>query len=260
MQMDLTGRSAVVSGAGTGIGRSTAVEMAKAGAAVTLVGRRVGILEETAAMIKEVGGQSLVVSADIGNPADVEQIFAQHKARFGGLEILVNNAAIIGPTATVGEMAVEDWMEAIQINLTGPFLCSRAALPMLRASGKGRIITIGSLSAHFPRYGRSPYCTAKAGLLGLTRVMALEEGPNQVLVNYVCPGTIMTERIEGVMAKRAAAMGTTPEQEIQKRISQTPIGRVLRPDEIASMCLFLASDLASGITGETINIGGGRFA
>ena len=260
MHISLHGRSAVITGAGTGIGRATAVMMAESGAAVTLVGRREAPLRETAEQVGRCGGASLVVRADVGDAEGVDGVFAAHSEQFGGLDILVNNAGVTGPTARVADMDIADWEDTIRVNLTGPFLCARRALPLLRASGRGRVITIGSLSAHYPRLARSPYCASKAGLLGLNRTLALEEGPNGVLVNYVCPGTVDGERVERVFAKRAEAKGTTPEAERALRGAQSAIQRLLQPEEIAGMCVFLASDLASGITGEVINISGGRHA
>lgn len=258
MRLDLTGRSAVVTGAGTGIGRMTAIMLAGAGARVTLVGRRREPLEATEGLIG--GAEILTVARDAADESGVEAIFSAHEERFGGLDILVNNAAVTGPTELVEGISLADWEETIRVNLTGPFLCTRRALPALRASGRGRIITIGSLAAHFPRLARSPYTTTKAALLGFTRTVALEEGRNGVLVNYVCPGTVEGERIQRVMHDRARAKGTTPEQELEERTRATPLGRVLDPDEIASLCVFLASDLASGITGEVFNVSGGRHS
>jgi len=258
MRLDLAGRSAVVTGAGTGIGRSTAIMLAEAGAGVTLVGRRPEPLAETERIIGN--AEVLTVAADAADESGVEDIFRAHEARFGGLDILVNNAAITGPTELVEGISLADWEETIRVNLTGPFLCTRRALPALRASGRGRIITIGSLAAHFPRLARSPYTTTKAALLGFTRTVALEEGPNGVLANYVCPGTVDGDRIQRVMLDRARAKVTTPEQELAERTSSTPIGRVLDPTEVASLCVFLASDHASGITGEVFNVSGGRHS
>lgn len=260
MRVDLSGRSAVVTGAGTGVGRSAALLLAAAGAGVTVVGRRLDRIEETRRLVEEAGGTVVAVGADAADEGGVETVFAAHEERFGGLDILINNAAITGPTEPVAEISLAEWEETIRINLTGPFLCTRRALPLLRASGRGRVITIGSLSAHFPRFGRSPYTATKAALLGFNRTLALEEGPNGVLANYVCPGTIDGERIRGVMEERARAKGTTPEQELAERMRATPIGRALDPEEIASLCVFLASDLASGITGEVFNVSGGRHA
>ena len=260
MHIDLNGRSAVVTGAGTGVGQQAALLLAEAGARVTLVGRRADRLDETRRLVEATGGDVLVFAADAADESAVDELFSAHLDRFGGLDILINNAAVTGPTARISEISLEDWDEAIRINLTGPFLCTRRALPALRASGRGRVITIGSLSAHYPRFGRSPYTSTKAALLGFNRTLALEEGPNGVLANYVCPGTIDGERIQGVMSERARAKGTTPEEELAERTSATPIGRILQPQEIASLCVFLASDHASGITGEVFNVSGGRHA
>lgn len=260
MRISLRGRSALVTGAGTGIGRATAMGMAEAGASVTLVGRREERLRETERLVQATGAEALVAPGDIGDASLVQEIIDAHEQRFHGLDILANNAAITGPTARLADVSLDEWDETLRINLTGPFFCSQRALPLLRASGRGRIITIGSLSAHYPRVARGPYCASKAGLLGFSRTLALEEGPNGVLVNYICPGTVEGERIDGVFVKRAAEKGTTPEDERRLRAGQAAIGRILDPAEVASMCVFLASDHASGITGEVINISGGRHA
>lgn len=260
MRIDLEGRSAFVTGAGSGIGRATAVGLASAGASVSLVGRRRGPLEETLDLVVDNGGDALILEGDAADEENVRAMIASHVGRFGGLDILINNAAVTGPTTPLAEVSLVDWEETLRINLTGPFLCAKHALPHLRRSGRGRIVTVGSLSAHYPRFGRSPYTSSKAALLGLNRTLALEEGPAGVLANYVCPGTVDGDRIQDVFRERARVKGTTPEQEMHERTSATPIGRILRPEEVADLCIFLASDLASGITGEVFNVSGGRHA
>jgi NAD(P)-dependent dehydrogenase (short-subunit alcohol dehydrogenase family) len=177
---------------------------------------------------------------------------------FGRLDILVNNAGIAGPTAAVAEATCEDWERTLAVNLTGAFLCSKLAIPHLIAQNSGRIINITSVAGRIGYAMRSAYAASKWGLIGLTRSLALELGPHGVTVNAIAPGAVRGERIGNVVRDRAAALGR-PAADIEREffVEPTALKRMLGPEEIAATALFLASDEAGGITGETLGVTAG---
>ena len=256
--MKLTGRVAIVTGGGRGIGRAIALGFAAEGASVTVSGTQPAPLEATRSEIEALGRKALAVVADVSDEAAVMRMVGETIARFGRLDILVNNAGIAGPTAPVDLMTAREWERTLAINLTGAFLCAKHAIPHLIRSEAGRILNITSVAGKIGYALRSPYAASKWGMIGLTRSLALEVGPRGVTVNAIAPGSTRGERLSNVIRDRAAALGRAPD-EVEKEffVQQNALGRLVEPEEIAATAVFLASDEARNITGETVTVSAG---
>jgi NAD(P)-dependent dehydrogenase (short-subunit alcohol dehydrogenase family) len=250
----LSGNSAFITGGGTGIGRACALAFAAEGAKVTIAGRRKGPLEAVAREIEASGGNVLAVECDVVDRTVVQSAIATVERHFGGLDILVNNAGAI-VVGSVEETSDEDWSRVIEINMTGTFLVSRAAISALRRSGGGSIINIGSYLGIAGRRQRAAYCAAKAGVAGLTRAMALDHAPDKIRVNCICPAMIETE-----MATQSLSKAADPEAARRLRIAEIPLGRLGKPEDVAFMAVYLASDESSWVTGVSFPLDGGQTA
>ena len=256
--MKLSGRVAIVTGGGRGIGRAIAIGLAAEGAAVTVSGTARAPLEATAAGIVANGGRALALVADVSDETAVARMVADSIGLFGRLDILVNNAGIAGPTALATEAPTDEWERTLAINLTGAFLCAKHAIPHLIAAGGGRIINITSVAGKIGYALRSAYAASKWGMIGLTRSLALEVGPQNITVNAIAPGSTRGERLTHVIRDRAAVLGR-PADEVEQELflGQNALRRLVEPEEIAATAVFLASDEARNITGETISVSAG---
>ena len=243
----LTGKVAIVTGASQGIGRATALALAGAGARIAVAARNVEKLGALVAEIESAGGQALAVPMDVADAAHVKAGFQQVAAHFGKLDILVNNAAITRDGLAL-RMKLEDWDAVLRTNLTGAHLCIQQALMGMVRQRSGRIINITSVVAETGNAGQANYVSAKAGLIGLTRAIAVEVASRNITVNAIAPGFITT-----AMADPLAA---NVKEQIVARI---PLGRMGTPEEIASAIVFLASDEAAYITGHVLNVNGGMY-
>jgi NAD(P)-dependent dehydrogenase (short-subunit alcohol dehydrogenase family) len=255
--MKLSQRVAIVTGGGHGIGRAIALRFAAEGAALMLAGTGRERLDATAREIGERGGRARIALTDVADEAAVAAMTAATLAAFGGLDILVNNAGIAGPTAAVADLALDQWERTLAINLTGAMLCAKHALPHLIARGGGRIINITSVAGFIGYALRSPYAASKWGMIGLTRTLALEAGAHGVTVNAIAPGSTRGERMSRVIRDRAAALGRTEREVEDEYLAPTALKHMVEEDEIAGTALFLASEEARSITGETISVSGG---
>jgi 3-oxoacyl-[acyl-carrier protein] reductase len=238
--LSLRGRVALITGAARGIGAATARALAGAGALVALLDREAAGLASVAA---ETGGAAF--PADVTDDAAVRRAVDDVVGRWGRLDILVNNAGIVRDAA-LADVKEEDWSGTLDVNLRGTMLCARAAVPHMKAAGFGRILSATSIVARTGNYGQTAYAASKAGIIGLTRTWARELGPKGITANAVAPGFIDTDMVKSVPAKVMAEL-----------LARTPAGRLGRPDEVASVYLFLASELASFINGAVVGVDGG---
>jgi 3-oxoacyl-[acyl-carrier protein] reductase len=245
IQVDLSGRTAVVTGASRGIGKAIALRLAAAGAKVACVARSADKLKETADAIAAAGGSAEIHPCDVTDSAAVSKLVESLHENWGRLDIVVNNAGITKDTL-IPRMSDEDWDAVIATNLRSVFLFTRAASLVMMRQRSGRIINISSVSGLMGNAGQANYSASKAGIIGLTRTVAQELAGRKVTVNAICPGFIASEM--------TAAMGATLDEFVKTRI---PAKRLGEADEVADAVLYLASDSAAYITGEIITIDGG---
>jgi 3-oxoacyl-[acyl-carrier protein] reductase len=242
--VDLTGRVALVTGAGRGIGKVIAQALAESGALVAVNDINADSAQTTASAI---GGRAF--PADVSDSDAVRQTIARIAAELGGLHILVNNAGI-EPKAPILDMAVEDWRRTLDVNLSAAFYTSQAAGRVMRDAGGGVIVNIASIAGHnIPLPNRANYVASKAGLIGFTKECAREFAAYHIRVNAVCPGVIETEMTANLRAN--------PEQ-MAKWLADIPQGRLGTPSDVTGMVLFLCSDAAGYLTGQAINVDGGK--
>ncbi len=245
--LDLSGQVALITGASRGIGRATATVFARAGARLALLARKPGPLKEAAGQLEAEHGQgtALALAADVADETQVNQAVQQTTEAFGRVDVLVNNAGLISLGSGL-QMELEEWERIIKANLTGAFLCSRALVPLMQQQQSGRIINIASVAAQTGGLaGGAHYSSSKGGMISMTKTFARDLAPFGVTVNAIAPGQI-----------DADPDLLTPEQR-QRVMEIIPLGRLGEPEEIAYVALFLASPMASYITGATIDVNGG---
>jgi 3-oxoacyl-[acyl-carrier protein] reductase len=248
MTQELEGRVAVVTGSARNIGRAIALQLADAGAAVVVSARSAaGEAEAVARELAERGGRAVAQLADVTDPAQAERLMARAVETFGGLDIVVNNAAVRRETP-IAELDYAEWREVLGTILDGAFLCVQAALPHLERSQAGAIVNIGGMSAHLGSKDRAHVVTAKAGLVGFTRALAHDLAERKITVNCVVPGLIDTQR--GASTKGVPALHGT---------HASLVGRRGTPDEVAAMVRFLCGPEARYLTGQTMHVNGGAF-
>jgi len=257
--IDLTGRTAVVTGAGSGIGRAIAHALAEAGARVTVAERDPVTGESTAESIRSLGGSAEFAACDVTDTASIEAAIARAATRTGSIDILVNNAGIPGASAPIDKFEHDVWDAVIAVDLSGVFRVTNAAVPHLVKSGRGAIVNIASTFGMFGAPENAAYAAAKAGVINLTKQNAVDLGPRGVRVNAVCPGYIDND-----MARRGARM--SPEDAAARWATRNrlaalqPLGRQGQTSEIANVVRFLASDMASFMTGSIVTVDGGCTA
>lgn len=251
------GKVVVVTGAGQGLGRTLALAFAGHGAAVALAARTADRLNAVAEEIRAAGGTAISVPTDVGDPVALDTLRDEVNERLGPADVLVNNSARPGPTAVLWELPIEEWEKTIRVNLTGVYLCCRAFLPGMVERRKGSVIVIGSMTGKQPLHGRTPYAASKMGLVGLVRTLASEVGAAGIRVNLISPGPIAGERLDSVIAGQAEARGISASAAREALTGASPLDRLVTAAEVAASALFLASEDATAITGEDLNVSAG---
>lgn len=256
----LLGKSAIVTGGGTGIGRACALRLAREGACITVADIRDADAQETVRLVEVEGGKAIAVHCDIGDEAQVQAMTAQAELTWGGVDILVANAGI-SSRSPLHELTLDDWNRVIRVNLTGTFLCSREVLRvMLKQGHGGSIVTIGSVqSVVFSGSGAASYKASKAGILMLTRTIAAEYADDGIRANCVCPGGVKTE-MQDHMAQESSQWTSANSHQARTFTFEPPIRSFADPMEIANVVAFLASDQASFMTGAAVMVDGGLTA
>jgi len=243
METSAKGLRVLVTAGGAGIGRAIAQTFRDHGARV-----------HTSDIDPKTSPDTL---ADVADVAQVEKLFQEVQKNLGGLDVLVNNAGIAGPTGKVEDIRLEDWNRCIAVDLNGMFYCTRKAMPMIKAAGGGSIINLSSAAGlhGFPQ--RSPYCAAKWGVVGFTKSLSVEAGPDKVRVNCICPGIVEGERIERVVEAKAKMLGVSREAFLEKFLETTSMRSTVSAQEIADMAFYLASAAGRHITGQALAVDAG---
>ena len=250
----LDGKAAIITGGGSGIGEATARLFAREGCKVVVAGRQRDRLQGVA---DEIGG--LAVATDVGDEGQVKALFEACDAAYGRLDVLFNNAGNSGPIMNAEDMDMEAWDALYASNVRGIILCIKYAVPRLRAQGGGVIVNTSSTMGMKATPTRSAYCSTKFAIIGITQSVAQEVGRDGIRVNAVAPGAIRGDLMERVIAKRMEMEGLGRDEIVDKYYVQpSPLGKWVEPEECAAAVLFLASDAASAITGETLKVSAGR--
>jgi NAD(P)-dependent dehydrogenase (short-subunit alcohol dehydrogenase family) len=249
---DIAGRRVLVTAAAAGIGATVAARFAAAGAEVHVCDVDEDALRGYLAGHPGITGQV----ADVADRAQVDGLLADATARLGGLDVLVSNAGVAGPAAPVEEMDVDGWRRTLDVNLTGAFLCCRAAVPHLKAAGGGSIAVMSSNAGTMGLPYRAPYVATKWGLIGLVKTLAAELGPFGIRVNAVCPGDVEGERIRRVIALEAQNRGLTPEEVRAERVAAVSLRTMVTADDVASLILFACSEAGARISGQALLVDG----
>ena len=253
--MDLSAKNlrVLVTAGGSGIGRVIAETFAEAGARVHISDIEQDFL---AAAKRERPGISQTLG-DVARLADVDRMFADVERSLGGLDVLVNNAGVAGPTAKVEDIRPEDWDRTIAIDLNGMFYCTRKAMPMLKRAGGGSIINLSSIAGRLAFPMRTPYSAAKWAVVGFTQSLAAEAGPDGVRVNCIQPGIVEGERVERIMAAKADGLGISKEEVRSRMVEGVSLKTTVTARDVANTALFLASDAGKHISGQAISVCGG---
>jgi NAD(P)-dependent dehydrogenase (short-subunit alcohol dehydrogenase family) len=262
--MEFANKVVVITGAGKGIGKIAAEKFAAEGASVAVASRTEGEIDKVVSGIRDAGGKAIAVPTDISQPDSVEGMIDQVISEFGHIDVLINNAAMPGRPGRselhLWEMELDDWDFVYGINVRGTMMCSKYALPhMIERGSGGSIIIVSSTAGRRGMPKRTHYCSSKAALFGLTQSLAWDCGPHNIRVNCVVPGATMTELIVAMFERHATEQGRNYEEIVSQSAVTSPQGKIADPGEVAELMLYLASDKASAINGQTIDPNYGSF-
>jgi 3-hydroxybutyrate dehydrogenase len=249
---------AFVTGAGRGAGRAIALRLARAGYAVALAGRTEAALAAVAADARQTGTEALPLRCDVTDRGAVLRAVADAESVLGQIDVLVNNAGV-ADSAPFATMSDELWDRMLAVNLTGTYVCTRAVIPGMFDRRRGSVINIASVAGRKGFAYSAAYCAAKHGVVGLTRALAIEAAPKGVTINAICPGWLDTDMTRDSIARIARTTGRSPEEAKAALERMNPQRRLITPDEVAALAVFLAGPDARGITGQSLGVDGGEF-
>ena len=252
MNTSAQGLRVLVTAGAAGIGKAFAETFADAGAKVFVCDVDGKALDAFRARRPEIGG----AITDVADPRQIDGLFDAAKAFLGGLDVLINNAGVAGPTAPVEDIAIADWDRTIAIDLNGMFYCTRLAVPLLKEAGGGSIINLSSVAGRLGFPLRTPYSAAKWAVIGFTKSLAIELGPANIRVNAIQPGIVEGERIERVISAKSKALGTSYDEVQREMVSKVSLRRMVSPYDIANMALFLATAAGRNISGQALSVCG----
>jgi NAD(P)-dependent dehydrogenase (short-subunit alcohol dehydrogenase family) len=252
MQLSCEGLRVIITAAATGIGRVIAETLVHNGAHVHIC----DISTERLAACQEALPAITTTLADVSNPSQVDRLFYEAVAHLGGLDVLINNAGIAGPTAAVESITPEEWNQTMAVNINGQFYCTRRAVPLLREAGGGLIVNLSSAAGLFGFPNRTPYAAAKWAVIGFTKSLAMELGQYNIRANAICPGIVEGERQDRVIAAKAQAEGRTVEEVRSQIVRQNSMRTFVTQQDIANMVLYLCSPAGSKISGQALSIDG----
>ena len=252
MDLSVKGKRVLITAGAAGIGRAMTDVFCKAGARVHICDVAQGAIDAT---VKAFTGVSASLT-DVSKLKEVDQLFADVKKHLGGLDCLINNAGIAGPTGKVEDIPAEEWERCIAVDLNGMFYCTRLAMPLIKAAGGGSIINLSSAAGRLGFPLRSPYSAVKFGIVGVTETLAMELGPDHIRVNCIQPGFVEGGRIDRVIAAKAAQRGVSIEEQRAQFVSRVSLRTMVSADDIANMALFLASPAGRHISGQALAVCG----
>jgi len=252
MDIGLNGQRVLVTAGAQGIGLAITEAFVAAGAQVHIC----DVNDDFLASAKQKWPQVTQSRTDVSSESQVDAMFADLAARWGGLDVLVNNAGIAGPTAKVEDTDLAAWDQTIAVNLTGPFLCTRRAVPLLKAAGGGSIVNLSSTAGRLGFPLRTPYSASKFGVIGLTETWAMELGPSKIRVNAILPGIVAGERQERVIAAKAASYGIGHEAMREQLLSTVSLRKMVSAQDIANQIIFICSPAGASISGQSLSVCG----
>jgi len=248
----LTGQRAVVTAGAQGIGLAITEALLQQGAEVHICDVDRAALDKTKAKYPQVH----ISHTDVGNEAQVLAMFSEIQARWGQLDILVNNAGIAGPTAAIEDTVLQEWQQTLDVNLTGAFLCTRSAVPLIKKAKGGSIVNISSAAGRHGFPLRSPYSATKFGVIGLTQTWAMELGPSGIRVNAILPGIVEGPRQDRVLGAKAEAFGISLEAMRQRALERVSLRRMVTAQDIAAQIVFICSPAGANISGQSLSVDG----
>src|SRR5437870_7263002 len=256
MPMELQGHVAIVTGAGRGIGRATALELARMGADIVVAEVNRSDADRTAAEVKGLGRRVAVIPTDVTSKKDLAAMAERTRAELGRIDVLVNNAGIYRAGAPL-DITEEHWDAIMNVNAKAVFFASQAVLPAMIAQKRGNIVSLASMAGKIGGRSNLPYNASKAAVISITKSLALAHARDGIRVNCVCPGFVETDMWTVVAREQGALLGLSPEEFTRQRLAQVPLGRMERPEDVANVIGFLASGKSGYMTGQALSVDGG---